>query len=209
MITKNELMEIKLKKVELIKKAGVYPYGARYVRSYRIKEVLEQFRQDLEVNLAGRIMALRGHGKTVFFDIKDETAKIQAYINIAELEEGKRNLFNNIDIGDFVGLKGVLFKTKTGETTVKVAEFTILSKCLRILPEKWHGLKDVETRYRQRYVDLIVNDEVKRVFLLRSRVLKDIRNFLNLRDYLEVETPMMQPSPGAAAGRPFKTHSNI
>ena len=209
MMTKNELMEIKLKKVELIKKAGVYPYGARYVRSYRIKEVLEQFRQDLEVNLAGRIMALRGHGKTVFFDIKDETAKIQAYINIAELEEGKRNLFNNIDIGDFVGLKGVLFKTRTGEITVRVAEFTILSKCLRTLPEKWHGLKDVETRYRQRYVDLIVNDEVKKVFLFRSRVLKEIRNFLNLRDYLEVETPMMQPIPGGAAGRPFKTHSNI
>ncbi len=209
MTGKNELMEIKLKKVELIKKAGVYPYGKKYVRSCRITEAIEQFRQDLEVDLAGRVMAFRRHGKTAFFDIKDETAKIQAYINISELEEGKRNLFNNIDIGDFLGLKGVLFKTRTGEVTIRVGEFTILSKSLRVLPEKWHGLKDVETRYRQRYVDLIVNDEVKKVFLLRSRALKEIRDFLNSRDYLEVETPMMQPIPGGAAGRPFKTHSNI
>ncbi|MDP3804649.1 MAG: lysine--tRNA ligase, partial [Candidatus Omnitrophota bacterium] len=149
---------------------------------------------------------VRSHGKSSFYDIKDSTAKIQAYFKEDAVGAGNFKFLNNVDIGDFIGVKGETFKTRTGEPTVIVKEFTILAKSLRPLPEKWHGLKDVETRYRQRYVDLIVNDDVKNVFITRSRIVTEIRRFLDDRNFIEVETPMMQAIPGGAAGKPFKTH---
>ncbi|MEA3560520.1 MAG: lysine--tRNA ligase, partial [Candidatus Omnitrophota bacterium] len=206
---KDELTTERLNNLEAIRKIELNPYGQRYERSHQIEQVKGLFKEGFEVNVAGRIMALRSHGKTKFFNIEDETGKIQAYININEIGMEKFRLFNNLDIGDFVGVKGALFKTRTGEITVNVAEFTILSKALRPLPEKWHGLKDIEIRYRQRYLDLIVNKDVRKIFLIRSRIINEIRSFLNQRQYLEVETPMMQHIPGGASGKPFKTHHNV
>jgi lysyl-tRNA synthetase class 2 len=151
-------------------------------------------------------MACRQHGKSLFYDIKDSSGKIQAYIKTDIIGPERFEFLKNMDIGDFVGIKGETFKTRTGEPTIIVKEFTILSKSLRPLPEKWHGLKDVETRYRQRYVDLVMNDDVKKVFITRSRIVTRIRRFLDGLGFVEVETPMMQEKPGGAAGKPFKTH---
>lgn len=157
--------------------------------------------------MAGRIMAARLHGKSIFYDLKDSTGKIQAYIKEDALGSDSFSFIkSNVDIGDFVGVSGDTFKTRTGEPTIVVKTFKVLSKSLRPLPEKWHGLKDVETRYRQRYVDLIVNDEVKNTFIARSKIVSGIRRFLDSKGFLEVETPMMQSIPGGAAGKPFKTH---
>lgn len=206
---KDKLMIERLNKLKAITRAGINPYGQRYERSHRINEAGDLFKEGLKVNLAGRVIALRSHGKTKFFNIEDQTGKIQAYININEIGTKKFNFFNNIDMGDFVGIEGTLFKTRTGEITVNVSQLTVLSKAIRPLPEKWHGLKDVETRYRQRYLDLVVNKDVKKVFLIRSQIISEVRNFLNQRQYLEVETPMMQHIPGGASGKPFKTHHNV
>jgi len=208
----NELIKQRLSKLDALKKAGVNPYGGAFTNSFGIKELVDKFTADesqfkaKEVIVAGRIMAMRLHGKSAFCDLKDQQAKIQIYIKEDIVSKEKFEIFEKIDIGDILGVKGEVFKTRTGELTVKVTDFTLLSKSLRPLPEKWHGLKDVETRYRQRYVDLIVNDEVKNIFYTRSKVVTKIRQFLDAKGYLEVETPMMHPIPGGAAGKPFKTH---
>ncbi|MEK6583519.1 MAG: lysine--tRNA ligase, partial [Nitrospirota bacterium] len=157
---------------------------------------------------AGRVVALRSFGKAAFSHIQDHAGRIQIYIKKEIVGEDLYSLFKKIDIGDFIGVEGILFRTKTGELTVEVEKFSLLSKSLRPLPEKWHGLSDIEIRYRQRYVDLIVNPEVKNVFILRSKIIKAIREFLDNHGFLEVETPMMQPIPGGATARPFKTHHN-
>jgi lysyl-tRNA synthetase class 2 len=170
------------------------------------KETLEQTR--VEVTLAGRIVALRSFGKAGFGHIQDGTGRIQVYFQKNTLGEEQYAFFKKLDIGDFIGVKGFLFRTKTDELTIDMEDFTLLAKSLRPLPEKWHGLTDVEIRYRQRYVDLIVNPEVKAVFLLRTKIIQAIRSFLNARGFLEVETPMMQTIPGGATARPFKTHHN-
>jgi len=154
-------------------------------------------------------MNLREHGKSFFSDIKDHTAKMQLYTKKDNIGEEAWALKDLIDIGDIIGAEGELFKTRTGEVTVKVSSFTILSKSMHPLPEKWHGLKDIEIRYRQRYLDLISNDEAKEVFLIRSRIVSSIRRFFDDRGYIEVETPMLQPIAGGAAGKPFKTHHNV
>jgi lysyl-tRNA synthetase class 2 len=169
---------------------------------------VDNFVENKEVFLAGRMMALRSHGKAIFADLKDPTGKIQIYLKEDIVGREQFVLFEKIDIGDILGIKGTTFKTQTGELTLKVLEFTFLSKSLRPLPEKWHGLKDIELKLRQRYLDLIVNEELKRTFLLRSRVISGIRSFLDSRGYLEVETPILQAIPGGAAGRPFQTHHN-
>jgi lysyl-tRNA synthetase class 2 len=169
---------------------------------------LDGFQEGKIVSLSGRIMAKRSHGKVVFLDLKDSTARIQLYLKQEFIGANKFSVLEDVDIADIINVKGELFKTHTGELTVKVEDFTILAKALRPLPEKWHGLKDVELRYRQRYLDLIVNEEVKKVFLMRSRIIKAIRNFLDERGFQEVETPMMHPIPGGATGRPFTTHHN-
>lgn len=201
----NELIRQRKEKLDNISKKA-YAYGARFETTSPIKALKDDFAEGRNVTLAGRIMAARSHGKSSFYDIKDSTGKIQAYIKEDIVGPDAFAFLSNLDIGDFIGIKGDTFKTRTGEPTVIVKDIKILSKSLRPLPEKWHGLKDVETRYRQRYVDLIVNDDVKNVFVARSRIVSEIRRFLDERGFIEVETPMMQAIPGGAAGKPFKTH---
>lgn len=208
----NDLIKQRHQKLAALKKAGIEPYGAAFPNSLCIKELKKKYTGDdsafagKEVTVAGRIMAIRLHGKSAFCDLRDQYEKIQIYIKQDIVGEGKFDIFEKIDIGDILGVKGELFKTRTGEPTIKVTDFAVLSKSLRPLPEKWHGLKDVETRYRQRYVDLIVNEDVKKIFYARTKIITKIREFLDGRGYLEVETPMMHAIPGGAAGKPFKTH---
>ncbi len=208
----NELIKQRLNKLEALKGFGIEPYGRAFHNLLNINELKQKFITDeaqytgKEVIAAGRIMAMRVHGKSMFCDLKDQYAKIQIYIKEDIITKEKFQIFEKLDIGDIIGVKGELFKTRTGEPTIKVVEFTVLSKSLKPLPEKWHGLTDVETRYRQRYVDLIVNDEVRAIFQARSKIITKIREYLNERGYLEVETPMMHSIPGGAAGKPFKTH---
>lgn len=199
----NDLIKQRINKLEALKGMGVEPYGRGFPNLSSIKELSEEGK---EFTVAGRLMAIRLHGKSAFCDIKDQTGKIQIYVKEDIVGKDQFAVFDKLDIGDIVGVRGEIFKTRTGELTIKAVELTLLSKSLRPLPEKWHGLKDVETRYRQRYVDLIVNDEVKNIFYTRSRIISGIRQFLDGRGYLEVETPMMHSLAGGAAGKPFKTH---
>jgi len=202
----NDLIRQRKTKLDNITKSGIYAYGGRFETSSSIKALKDDFAEEKTVALAGRIMAIRAHGKSLFYDIKDSTGKIQGYIKEDIIGQDIFKSLNDLDIGDFIGIKGSTFKTRTGEPTVIVKELTILAKSLRPLPEKWHGLKDVETKLRQRYVDLIMNDDSRNVFLTRSRITSRIRRFLDERGFVEVETPMMQSVPGGAAGKPFKTH---
>ena len=204
----NDLLKQRLENLKLLRNAGVHPYGARFETTGSIKDTLDNFKEGVSCVLTGRIMAIRAHGKSTFCDLKDRTGKIQFYLGEKAVGKDKFSIFKLLDLGDIIGIKGELFKTRTGEPTIKVLEFTVLSKSLRPLPEKWHGLKDVETRYRQRYLDLIANDDAKKVFCARTKVISSIRSFLDNKGYLEVETPMMQSIPGGAAGKPFKTHHN-
>ncbi|KPK38061.1 MAG: lysyl-tRNA synthetase [Omnitrophica WOR_2 bacterium SM23_29] len=201
-----EIVDNRMKKLKALRDKGINPYGGKYVNSSNINELIQNFEEEKEVSVAGRIMAIRTHGKSNFIDIRDSTGKIQGYINRDAVGEEGYVLFENLDIGDIIGLKGKTFRTKTKEPTINVSEITVLSKSIRPLPEKWHGLKDIELRYRQRYLDLLVNKEVKEIFELRSRMISRIRTFLDEKGFLEVETPMMQPLPGGATARPFKTH---
>lgn len=212
----NELIAQRIKKLEDLRQAGIEPFAGAFYVDDHASEMHEKFgaasKESLEessvtCSLAGRIIAMRDFGKAAFAHIQDTTGRIQMYLRKDMLGE-KFALVKKLDIGDFIGLKGRLFRTKTNELTVEVADFTLLSKSLRPLPEKWHGLKDIETRYRQRYVDLIVNPEVKQTFVKRSAVIKALRGFLESKGFIEVETPMMQPIPGGATARPFKTHHN-
>jgi len=201
------LQQRKDKRVSL--EAGNIPVFDRPFEGWiAISQALDGFIEGKSVSLCGRVMAKRSHGKVGFFDLKDSSGKIQLYVKADFVGKERFAILDNIEVGDFLSVKGELFKTHTGEFTVKVIEFAILAKTLRPLPEKWHGLKDVETRYRQRYLDLISNEEVKNVFVMRSLIIKAIRDFLDERGYLEVETPMMHNIPGGAAGRPFTTHHN-
>ena len=164
--------------------------------------------QGLIVNMAGRIVLKREHGKTIFAHLLDSTGKIQLYVKLDVVGEEAFHDWKTLVLGDWVGVEGSVFKTKTGELTIRVTSFKLLAKSVRNLPEKWHGLKDVEARYRERYLDLISNPESRQTFELRSRAIKVIREFLNDRGFLEVETPMMQPIPGGATAKPFTTHHN-
>jgi lysyl-tRNA synthetase class 2 len=213
----NELVQQRFKKLAEISAMGKKPYAGRFDVSTSAQALIEEYgnttKEELEskrveVTVAGRIVAMRSFGKACFSHVQDGSERIQAYFQKNTLGEDRYALFKKIDIGDFIGVKGFLFRTKTNELTIEVEDFMLLSKSLRPLPEKWHGLTDVELRYRQRYVDLIVNPEVKKVFLLRTKIIQAIRAFLNARGYLEVETPMMQSIPGGATARPFKTHHN-
>ena len=202
----NDIEKQKRDKLKEIESSGIYPFGEKYQVDRFIGDIKSNFEEGKSVRVAGRIMASREHGKTVFYDLKDSTGKIQLYGGKDVLGEEKFSFLKKLDIGDIVGAEGELFKTRTGEETLKLSDIKILSKSLRPLPEKWHGLKDVETRFRQRYVDLIVNDEVKRIFKRRSAIVTKIREILDKKGFLEVETPMMHPLAGGAAGKPFKTH---
>jgi lysyl-tRNA synthetase class 2 len=211
------LLEERRKKADELKAMGVTLYPAGYRCDLSISEAIERFgaldAQTLEQDksayaIAGRIMSLRDFGKASFIHIRDRSGLIQAYIRKDQVGERAYKIFKLMDMGDFIGIKGPFFRTRTGEFTILAQEVTLLSKSMRPLPEKWHGLSDVETRYRQRYLDLIANDRIKEVFVLRTRIIQAIRNFFMLRGFLEVETPMMQPIPGGATARPFKTHHN-
>jgi lysyl-tRNA synthetase class 2 len=197
----NELIQQRFKTLAEISAAGIKPYAGKFEVSTSAQALIDQYgnknKEDLErervdVTVAGRIVAMRSFGKACFCHIQDGSGRIQLYFQKNTLGEEQYAVFKKIDIGDFIGVKGFLFRTKTNELTVDAEGFTLLAKSLRPLPEKWHGLTDVELRYRQRYVDLIVNPDVKKVFVLRTRIVQTIRQFLNSRGYLEVETPMMQ-----------------
>lgn len=211
----NEMMKIRREKMESFREIGVAPFGHRYeVTDYAadIKENNEGLNgeeEGPEVNIAGRLMAIRGHGKASFCTLNDRSGNIQVYFKIDVLGEEKyKKEFRKLDIGDIVGIRGIVFKTHRGEVTVRVEDFELLSKSLRPLPEKFHGLQDVDIRYRQRYLDLIVNQDVRDTFRKRNKVIKSIRDYLDARDYLEVETPVLSTIAGGAAARPFITHHN-
>lgn len=182
-------------------------YGSRFLPVESISSVKANFAEEKSVKIAGRLMAKRIMGKSAFGDLKDESDRIQIYAKRDDLAE-EYAVFKKLSIGDIIGIEGVLFNSKTGEKSVRIQKFTVLSTIVRTLPEKWHGLKDVETRYRQRYVDLIVNDEARKTFKQRSQIIRDIRNFLDEKNFMEVETPMMQSIPGGARAKPFVTHHN-
>jgi len=203
-----EIIQQRKAKLETLKAKGIAAYPQNPPLHTEIGAELNNFQEGRRVSLCGRIMAKRLHGKVVFLDLRDASGRIQLYFKADIIGEKNFQILEDVDIADFLSVKGELFKTHTAEPTVKAEEFVILAKSLRPLPEKWHGLKDVELRYRQRYLDLIANEEVKKVFLLRSRIIKAIRNFLDDKGFLEVETPMMHYIVGGAAGRPFKTHHN-
>ncbi|MBQ3337452.1 MAG: lysine--tRNA ligase [Selenomonadaceae bacterium] len=210
----NELMKIRREKLQGFIDKGVEPFGARYEITHHASDVRSEFGKIAdetdagEVSIAGRLMAIRGHGKASFATLADKTGSIQIYFKLDVLGEQKYSEFKLLDIGDIIGLRGQVFKTKRGELTVRVEDFNLLAKSLRPLPEKFHGLKDVEIRYRQRYLDLIMNPEVRDTFLKRNKVIKAIRKYLDERDFLEVATPVLSTIAGGAAARPFVTHHN-
>ncbi len=204
--------DLRIRKLDALRALGVEPFGSRYDGARPVQELLDLWTPETdhqaEACAAGRLTIIRGHGKAAFADLRDATGKIQVYFKKDLLDEKAFALFKLLDFGDLVGVKGPLFKTRTGEVTIEVKELTLLCKSLLPLPEKWHGLKDPEVRYRQRYLDLIANPDVKKTFLARSRIVSSIRRFLDGRGYVEVETPVLQPIPGGAAARPFVTHHN-
>src|SRR3989338_1406850 len=203
----------RLKKLESIKRAGINPYPAKSAKTHAVKEALADFDKlvadKTKVVLCGRLRSVREHGGLTFFNFEDETGSLQALLNRDKIGEKKYQFFvDSFDIGDFIEVAGVLFTTKRGEKTVEVADFKILAKSLLPLPEKWHGLQDVEERFRKRYLDLIMNPEVKTKFRMRSKILEELRKVLWASGFLEVETPILQPIPGGALAKPFKTHLN-
>ncbi len=204
----DEIKQVRIEKLNKLLALGLEPYGRRFVPTHSIAQALENFVEEAPVTLAGRVLANRAHGKAIFMDLSDQTAKIQLYINMGKIGDEGVAIVHALDIGDIIGVEGVLFKTKTGQETVKVAKITVLSKSLMTLPEKWHGLKDVEIRYRQRYVDMIANDNVREIFLKRTKLISFIRNYLDTRGFIEVETPMLQQQAGGARGRPFVSKHN-
>ena len=204
----NSLIEQRKAKLAALRAKGVNPFANKFTPTETCNAARSNFAEGREVALAGRITAHREMGKSIFIDIKDQSGRIQVYAQKQALGDEQFDIFKHLDLGDFIGVKGTLFTTKTGEPSVKLASFVILAKALRPPPEKWHGLVDTEIRYRQRYLDLMANDEVKKTFLLRSAIVREIRNFFHSRGYVEVETPLMQNIPGGAAAAPFVTHHN-
>ena len=209
----SNIKKIRFKKLERIKKSGINPFPEKIKRTYLIKEVLKNFKNltksKKQVILAGRIYSIRAHGGATFIHFGDESTEIQAYFKRDKLGPGAYQFFlDNFDIGDFIEIKGVLFKTKKGEKTIETSDYKMLAKSLLSLPEKWHGLKDVEERYRKRYLDLIFNPEIKEKFETRSKIIKEIRSFLEKEGFLEVETPILQSVYGGAKAKPFKTYLN-
>ncbi|NLE64412.1 MAG: lysine--tRNA ligase [Elusimicrobia bacterium] len=196
-----------MEKRDGLKARGFEPYGGRFVGLEPVSAILEGFAEEKAVRAAGRLMSLRDHGKVFFSDLMDRTGRLQLFFKEAVLGEAW-SAFKLLDIGDIIGVEGKLFTTRTGQKSLRVEKFTVLSKSLMCLPEKWHGLKDVDIRYRQRYVDMIANPEVREVFIKRSRIVSMIRHYLDTRGFLEVETPMLQTMAGGARGRPFQSQHN-
>ncbi|MBI3616405.1 MAG: lysine--tRNA ligase [Candidatus Omnitrophica bacterium] len=204
----DQLVKQRVTKLEAARKTGPDPYQTAFKRDGSIQELLAGFKEGQTLHVAGRLTALRGQGKIAFGDLKDQTGKIQLFFSEEILKEKYPLIAATLDLGDIVAAEGESFTTKTGEKTIRVSEWHLLSKALRPPPEKWHGLQNRELKYRKRYLDLMSNPETREAFQLRSRLVSGIRRFLDGRGFLEVETPMMQPIPGGAAGKPFKTHHN-
>jgi lysyl-tRNA synthetase class 2 len=212
-----ELIAKRIDKISQLRASGISPYSNNFRVDTGTRQIRERFgplsadelaRLNQEFALAGRVISRRDFGKATFFHLKDGSGSLQAFVSRDTVSEEAFSLLKKLDIGDIVGIKGRLFRTKTGELTLKVHWLTLLTKAIRSLPEKWHGLTDIEIRYRQRYLDLLANPQVKDLFVKRARIIEFIRRFLSERGFLEVETPMMQDIPGGAAARPFKTYHN-
>ncbi|MCP1187645.1 lysine--tRNA ligase [Priestia flexa] len=213
----NDQLLVRREKMNNLREQGMDPFGKRFERTHTSQEIIDAYEEltkealeenEVSVSLAGRIMTKRGKGKAGFAHVQDLTGQIQLYVRKDSVGDEQYEIFKTVDIGDHVGVQGVLFKTKVGELSIKVKDFTLLSKALRPLPDKYHGLKDIEQRYRQRYLDLITNPESKQTFILRSRIIQSMRRYLDNNGYLEVETPMMHSIAGGASARPFVTHHN-
>lgn len=213
----NEHMRVRMEKMNSYREQGIDPFGDKFVRTHLAEELKEQYdkfskeeleEKAIETTVAGRIMTKRGKGKAGFSHIQDLSGQVQLYVRKDKIGEEAYEIFKSADLGDIVGVTGTVFKTNVGELSVKASEFTLLTKSLRPLPEKFHGLKDVEQRYRQRYLDLITNMESKNTFVLRSKIIQSMRRYLDERGFLEVETPMMHGIAGGASARPFVTHHN-
>ncbi|MEM5778539.1 MAG: lysine--tRNA ligase [Candidatus Aenigmatarchaeota archaeon] len=208
--------EVQLKELEEIRKMGFEPYAYKFNRTHNINEVIEKYSnirpgekiENIKISVAGRIMSIRRHGKLSFSHIEDFTGKIQVYISIENVDKKEYELFQKLNIGDFIGVEGGIIKTIKGELSILVKKLTLLTKALRPLPSQWYGLKDIEIRYRQRYLDLLTNKEVKEVFIKRAKIISAIREFLDSKGFIEVETPVLQPIYGGAAAKPFKTYIN-
>jgi lysyl-tRNA synthetase class 2 len=204
----SDLIAVRRQKLEALRAAGVTPFGGKFGVDGRIEEVVKAFADGKTVRAAGRITAHRDMGKSQFLDLSDFSGRIQTFFYTKEIGDAAFAIFKQLDIGDWIGVEGECFTTRTGEPTIRVKKFELLSKALRPLPEKWHGVRDPETKYRQRYLDLIANPESREVFGKRIAIVREIRRFLEERGFVEVETPMMQAIAGGAAAQPFKTHHN-
>jgi lysyl-tRNA synthetase class 2 len=204
----NSLIEQRKAKLAALRAKGIDPFKNKFTPGETCRHAREQYAEGREVALAGRITAHRDMGKSMFLDIRDQSGRMQIYAQKNVLGDEQFAIFQHLDLADFIGVKGTMFTTKTNEISVKITGFVILAKALRPPPAKWHGLEDTEIRYRQRYLDLMANPEVKELFLMRSEIIREIRNFLHKRGYVEVETPMMQAIPGGAAAQPFVTKHN-
>ncbi|MED3728196.1 lysine--tRNA ligase [Priestia filamentosa] len=215
----NDQLIVRREKMKELQEQGIDPFGKRFERSHSSNELLKAYDQfskeelaekeeETSISFAGRIMTKRGKGKAGFAHVQDLNGQIQIYVRKDSVGEEQYELFKNADIGDIVGIEGVMFKTKVGELSIKATSFTLLSKALRPLPDKYHGLKDIEQRYRQRYLDLITNPESRQTFVTRSRIIQSMRRYLDGQGFLEVETPMMHSIAGGASARPFVTHHN-
>jgi len=202
----DQLKNIRLQKLKKIKELKINPYPARCLRKQEIAQALEMM--DKEVAVAGRLKAIRGHGAIQFMDLIDESGKVQLVFKKENLFKDSGKILINLDIGDFLAVQGKVFKTIAGETSILVENFQLLAKSLRPLPSSWYGLKDIEERYRKRYLDLLMNPQAKKVFLTRAKIISRLREFLDNEGFLEVETPALQEIYGGAAARPFKTHHN-
>ncbi len=204
----NKLIEQRLENLATLREAGIEPFANKFTPSESCGNAKANYAEDRPVAVAGRLVSKREMGKTIFAHIRDMSGTIQLFIRKNDIGEEAFKIFKGLDLADFVGANGALFTTKTGEISVKMTDFVVLAKALRPPPDKWHGLADQETRYRQRYLDLIANDEVRDTFLKRSAILHEIRNFMDARGFVEVETPILQGIPGGAAAQPFVTHHN-
>ncbi len=204
----SDLLAVRRQKLDALRAKGVRPFGGRFPTDGSISEVRNAFAEGKTVRAAGRITAHRDMGKSRFLDLSDITGRMQLFLHAKEIGEEAFSTFQQLDIGDWMGVEGEYFTTKTGEPSIRVKTLTVLSKALRPLPDKWHGVQDAEIKYRQRYLDLISNPESREVFLQRIAIVREIRRFLDERGFLEVETPMMQAVAGGAAAAPFKTHHN-
>lgn len=201
---------VRRQKLDRLRELGIEPYGEKYPATHYAADVIGRFDalEGQTLVLSGRLMTVRAHGKASFANLQDESGQIQIYVRMDDVGDTLYQVFELLDIGDIIGVTGELFRTRRGEITVAVKEFQILAKSLKPLPEKWHGLTNVDLRYRQRYLDLIVNPDVKNVFILRSKIVQEMRDYLNNQGFLEVETPVMHTIAGGASARPFITHHN-